>query len=166
MEEIKLRDATPADVPSICAIHNQGIEDRVATLDVYPHTLHQQQDWLKRHGPRHPVIVAEAANAVVGWASLNQFSGRPAYRFVADLSVYIDRRWRGKGIGTLLLRAVSARAKSLGYHKIVLSAFPFNQAGMRLYEKCGFRTVGIYQEQGQIDGRWVDTIIMEKLLAD
>jgi phosphinothricin acetyltransferase len=168
MEEIKikLRDATQADVPSICAIHNQGIADRLATLDVEPHTLDEQQEWWKRHGPHHPVLVAEAAGAVVGWASLNQFSVRPAYRFVADLSVYIDRQWRGKGIGTLLLGEVSVRAQRLGYHKIVLSAFPFNQAGMRLYEKFGFRTVGIYQEQGLIDGRWVDTIIMEKLLAD
>jgi phosphinothricin acetyltransferase len=166
MEEIRLRDATRADVPSICTIHNQGIEDRLATLDVDPHALDQQMDWFHRHGPRHPVIVAESAGALIGWASLNQFSPRPAYRFVADLSVYVDRQWRGKGIGTQLLREIEARARSLNYHKIVLSAFPFNQAGMRLYERFGFRTVGIYHEQGLIDGRWVDTIIMEKLLAE
>jgi phosphinothricin acetyltransferase len=46
----------------------------------------------------------------------------------------------------------------------VLSAFPFNAGGMALYEKLGFRTVGIYREQGQLDGKWVDTIIMEKVL--
>ena len=165
MEEIGLRDATRADVPSICAIHNQGIEDRVATLDVDPHTLDEQLIWFQHHGPCHPVVVAEALGGIIGWASLNQFSARPAYRFVADLSVYIERQWRGKGVGTLLLREIEARAHTLGYHKIVLSAFPFNQAGMRLYKRFGFRTVGIYHEQGMIDGRWIDTIIMEKLLA-
>jgi phosphinothricin acetyltransferase len=165
MQEIRLRDATPTDVPSICAIHNQGIEDRVATLDVAPHTLEEQKEWFQRHGPRHPVIVAESIDGIIGWASLNQFSARPVYRFVADLSVYIDRRWRGKGVGTRLLVELEARARILGYHKIVLAAFPFNQAGMRLYERFGFRTVGIYREQGLIDGRWVDTIIMEKLLG-
>jgi len=51
-----------------------------------------------------------------------------------------------------------------GYHKLVLSAFPTNAAGMALYERLGFRTVGVYEEQGQLDGRWVDTIAMEKLL--
>ena len=166
MEEIRLRDATATDVPRICAIHNQGIEDRVATLDVDPHTLEEQMAWFHRHSPRHPVIVAESTGGIIGWASLNQFSARPAYRFVADLSVYIERRWRGKGVGTLLLREIEARAHILGYHKIVLSAFPFNQAGMQLYERFGFRTVGIYREQGFIDGRWVDTIIMEKLLGE
>jgi L-amino acid N-acyltransferase YncA len=79
--------------------------------------------------------------------------------------VYVDRDWRGKRVGTLLLCEIEARARALGYHKIVLSAFPFNQAGMRLYERFGFRTVGVYHEQGLIDGRWVDTIIMEKLLG-
>jgi L-amino acid N-acyltransferase YncA len=163
MEDIKLRDATRADVPRICDIHNQGIADRVATLDVEPHTLEEQLEWFHRHGPRHPVVVAEAIGDIIGWASLNQFSPRAAYRFVADLSVYIDRQWRGQGIGGLLLQEVVTRAPSMGYHKIVLSAFPFNQAGMRLYEKFGFRTVGVYREQGLVDGRWVDTIIMEKL---
>ena len=163
MQEIKLRDATRADVPRICDIHNQGIEDRVATLDVEPHTLEEQLQWFHRHGPSHPVVVAEALGDIIGWASLNKFSPRAAYRFVADLSVYVDRQWRGKGIGSLLLQEVVTRARSIGYHKIVLSAFPFNQAGMRLYEKFGFRTVGIYREQGWLDGRWVDTIIMEKL---
>jgi L-amino acid N-acyltransferase YncA len=165
MQEIRLRDATQGDVARICVIHNQGIEDRVATLDVDPHTVDEQQEWFGRHGPRHPVIVAEVTGAIIGWASLNQFSARPAYRFVADLSVYIERQWRGKGVGTLLLREIEARAHTVGYHKIVLAAFPFNQAGMRLYERFGFRTVGIYHEQGLVDGRWVDTIIMEKLLA-
>lgn len=165
MEEVRLRDATQADVLRICAVHNRGIEDRVATLDVDPHTPDEQLEWFRRHGPRQPVIVAEAAVDTIGWASLNQFSARPAYRYVADLSVYVDRDWRGKRVGTLLLCEIEARARALGYHKIVLSAFPFNQAGMRLYERFGFRTVGIYHEQGLIDGRWVDTIIMEKLLG-
>ena len=46
----------------------------------------------------------------------------------------------------------------------MLSAFPSNTGGMALYQKLGFRTVGIYKEQGKLDGKWVDTIIMEKLL--
>ena len=150
-EEIVLREATRADVPSICMIHNQGIEDRVATLDVDPHSLDEQLNWFHRHGSRHPVIVAESAGHIIGWASLNQFSPRPAYRFVADLSVYVDRQWRGKGIGSQLLREIEARARRLDYHKIVLSAFPFNQVGMRLDERFGFRTVGVYHEQGLID---------------
>jgi phosphinothricin acetyltransferase len=100
----------------------------------------------------------------VGWGSLNQFNPRKAYDFVADFSVYVERAWRGKGVGGALLRGLIARAKQLGYHKLVLAAFPWNAGGMALYQKCGFRTVGIYKEQGLLDGKWVDTIIMEKIL--
>ena len=55
-------------------------------------------------------------------------------------------------------------AREHDYHKMVLSAFPSNSGGMALYERMGFRTVGVYKEQGMLDGRWVDTIVMEKLL--
>lgn len=138
MAGMTLRKASAADVPRIRDIHHQGIEDRVATLDSEPHTLDEQREWFQRYWPRDPVVVAEVDGEVIGWASLNPFSPRAAYQFVADLSVYIEREWRGQGIGSMLLQNIVRRAKTLGYHKIVLSAFPFNQAGMRLYEKFAF----------------------------
>jgi phosphinothricin acetyltransferase len=159
-----IRAARFADLPAIRDIRNQGIMDRVATLDVDPHTAQETAAWFGRHGPRHPVLVAETAGGIVGWAALNTFNARRAYQYVADLSVYIARQQRGKGLGTRLLQAIIALGRELEYHKIVLSAFPFNTAGMRLYERHGFTTVGIYKEMGFLDGRWVDTIIMEKLL--
>ena len=113
---------------------------------------------------RHPVIVAARAGTVIGWGSLNPFNPRQAYDHVADLSIYVERSWRGKGVGRQLLERLIALARELGYHKMVLAAFPFNQSGMALYERVGFSTVGVYREQGQLDGQWVDVIVMEKLL--
>jgi len=76
----------------------------------------------------------------------------------------MERAWRGTGAGSALLRALIAPATQLGYHKMVRSAFPWNALGMALYEKHGFRTVGISKEMGLLDGQWRDTIIMEKIL--
>jgi L-amino acid N-acyltransferase YncA len=163
-EAPQVRAARFADLPLIQDIHNQGIIDRVATLDTELRTMADTQRWFQRHGPRHPVLVAEAYDGIAGWASLNTFNVRPAYQYVADLSIYLARPWRGKGLGTRLLAPLIPLARELGYHKIVLSAFPTNTAGMRLYTRQGFTTVGIYKEMGLLDGRWVDTIIMEKLL--
>ena len=162
--ELQVRAARFADLPLIQDIHNQGIIDRVATLDTALRTMADTQLWFKRHGPRHPVLVAEAGDSLAGWAALNTFNVRPAYQYVADLSIYLARPWRGKGLGSRLLQALIPLARALGYHKIVLSAFPTNAAGMRLYTRQGFTTVGIYKEMGLVDGRWVDTILMEKLL--
>ena len=211
MTAYRLRQATATDAEAICRIYNQGIEDRVATLETELRTPDERRQWLASRDARHPVIVAELivagaivagtvspahtegglrqarpgsgsadnpfgsvdnpsgpadnASGPVGWASLNVFNAREAYRFVADISVYVERGWRGKGVGRALLERLTELGRQHGFHKLVLSAFPGNAGGMALYVKSGFRAVGTYHEQGQLDGKWVDTIIMEKLLS-
>ena len=164
MADFTVRAATAADAAAICVIYNQGIEDRVATLETELRTEPERREWIAARGPRHPVIVAETAGQLVGWASLNRFNPRPAYDHVADLSVYVERAWRGRGVGRCLIEALVMLAREHTYHKLVLAAFPFNGAGMALYERSGFRPVGVYREQGQLDGVWVDVIVMERLL--
>ncbi len=166
LDGLTIRQAGPTDAAAIAAIYNQGIVDRIATLEIEERSPQERAEWLVARGPRHPVLVVERDGIVVGWGSLNPFNPRKAYDFVADFSVYVERAWRGKGLGGALLRALIDRAKELGYHKLVLSAFPWNAAGMALYQKHGFRTVGVYKEQGLLDGEWVDTIIMEKILTE
>ena len=164
METIEIRHAREDDATAICAIYNQGIEERVATLETDLRTPAERREWMLARGPRHPVVVAEHAGSVVGWASLNSFNPRRAYDHVADLSVYVERDWRGKGVGRALIDHLIADARDLAYHKLVLAAFPTNVQGMALYERVGFRTVGIYHEQGMLHGKWVDVIVMETLL--
>jgi phosphinothricin acetyltransferase len=128
-------------------------------------TPEERAAWLAARGPRHPVLVAvDEHGQVYGWGSLNQFNPRPAYDHVADFSVYVAREQRGQGVGDALLSALEARARHIGYHKLVLAAFAFNTPGMRLYQRHGFQTVGTYHEQGLLDGRWVDVTVMEKIL--
>jgi L-amino acid N-acyltransferase YncA len=165
MPDLTVRDATLDDAEAIARIYNQGIEDRVATLETTLRTAEERRDWLSARAARHPVLVAtDASGAVQGWASLNQFNPRPAYDHVGDFSVYVDRAARGSGVGSLLLRALEDRARQLGYHKLVLAAFPTNSSGMRLYERRGFSVVGIYHEQGLLNDAWFDVILMEKIL--
>ena len=165
-DAITVRDARPEDAAAIARIYNQGIEDRLATLETQPRTPEERAEWLAARDARHPVLVAvDERGEVLGWGSLNSFNPRPAYDHVVDFSVYVGREQRGRGIGGVLLNALEERARELGYHKMVLAAFPHNAAGMRLYQRHGFSTVGIYREQGMLDGRWIDVIIMEKLLG-
>ena len=162
---VTIRAATAADSGAICEIHNQGIVDRVATLDTTLRTLDGTREWLAARGPRHPVVVAELDGSVVGWGSLNTFNARAAYDHVADFSLYVERARRGEGIGRQLLGALVDRARAIRYHKMVLAALASNAAGVALYTRAGFTHVGIYREHGQLDGRWVDVVIMEKLLG-
>jgi len=161
---ITLRAATADDADAICTIYNQGIADRSATLETALRTPAERRQWLANRQPRHPVIVASADGVIVGWGSLNTFNERSAYDHVADFSIYVERAWRGRGVGSQLLERLVDRARDLGYHKLVLAALAHNTAGAALYTRAGFSPVGVYHEQGQLDGRWVDVIVMEKLL--
>jgi L-amino acid N-acyltransferase YncA len=161
---VVVRMAAAADAEPICAIHNQGIADRLATLDVTPRTADGVRDWLERRERRHPVVVAAIGGDVIGWGSLNPFNPRPAYDHVVDFSIYVERTWRGQGVGRQLLDRLIQLAQDGGFHKMVLAALAHNKAGLALYARAGFTPVGTYHEQGQLDGTWVDVAIMEKLL--
>jgi L-amino acid N-acyltransferase YncA len=161
-----VRDATPDDAASIAAIYNEGIVDRVATFETAPRSAEERAEWLAARGRRHPVIVAvDGGGAVLGWASLNSFSPRAAYDLVADVSIYIARSARGRGVGTALMAALEDRARAEGYHKLVLGVFPHNAPAIALYRSRGFETVGTYHEQGLLDGRWLDVTLMEMMLG-
>ncbi len=163
---VQIRDASPDDAAAIARIYNQGIEDRVATLETELRSPEERAEWLASHGTRYPVLVAvDGAGNVLGWGSINRFNPRKAYDHVVDFSLYVAREHRGRGIGDAILGALEGRARSLGYHKMVLAGFPTNIPGKRLYERHGFSLVGIYHEQGMLDGRWIDVIIMEKILS-
>lgn len=164
--KMMIREAASTDASTIAQIYNQGIEDRVATLETEQRTAEERTAWLAARSPRHPVLVAiDDTDTIVGWGSLNPFNPRPVYDHVVDFSLYVAREQRGRGIGDALLSALETRARALGYHKMVLAAFPTNAPGMRLYERHGFTTVGVYHHQGLIDGKWIDVIIMEQLLG-
>ena len=107
---LTLRAARAGDADAVCLIYNQGIEDRVATLETELRTPEERREWLATRDPRHPVIVAESG-VVVGWGSLNPFSAREAYRHAADFSVYVERGWRGKGVGHRLLERLIERSE-------------------------------------------------------
>ncbi|MFP7298327.1 arsinothricin resistance N-acetyltransferase ArsN1 family A [Neobacillus niacini] len=159
-----IRGSKDSDINGIQDIYNQGIEDRIATLEVKIKDYSYMKEWYEKHKGRFKVIVAEYNEKIVGWASLNQYNDRRAYDGVADLSVYISRDFRGKGIGKQLLVELESIARENKFHKMVLFTFPFNQLGQGLYKKMGFREVGVFKNHGILDGEFVDVMAMEKLL--
>ena len=163
---LRIRNAIATDLNAIGRIYNQGIEDRIATLDDDPKNADDMATWWSAHQDRYAVLVAEnPAGDVIGWASLNPYSHRCAYAGVADLSVYVARGARGTGVGSVLLRALEKTAKAHDFHKIVLFTFTFNAGGQGLYRKLGYREVGTFHEMGKLDGKFVDVMAMEKTLV-
>jgi phosphinothricin acetyltransferase len=159
-----VRLAAGTDLPAIRRIFNEGIVDRVATLDEDEKSEAEMRAWWEAHDEPHAVFVADRGGAVVGWAAINRYNNRCAYRGVGDLSVYVAREARGTGVGAALLAALERGAAERGFHKLVLFTFGFNEAGQRLYRARGFREVGVFRNQGKLDGAYVDVMAMEKML--
>ncbi len=160
------RTAGPADIPRITEIYNQGIEDRVATFETRLRDTAEMKEWLLDRENRYTVIVIEDERGTVrGWASVNEYNSRCCYSVVGDLSVYIDRDMRRMGLGRILLGSLMDSARKLGFHKLILNVFDSNEAAKKLYLALGFRHVGTYEEQGVMDGKYMDVAIMEKLLT-
>ncbi|HFK1726797.1 TPA: arsinothricin resistance N-acetyltransferase ArsN1 family A [Bacillus cereus] len=162
MGEMLIRNAKAQDIERIKLIYNQGIQDRIATLEENEKNTADMEEWFSNRSDRYAVLVAEIEGQIVGWVSLNPYSHRCAYNGVADLSIYIDREQRGKGIGKRLLQKIEEVAVQNAFYKIVLFTFPFNTLGQGLYRSMGYREVGIFEKQGKLDGEFVDVMAMEK----
>jgi phosphinothricin acetyltransferase len=163
--EIRARLATPADAAAIADIHNQGIEERIATFETAPRSTRDVEVTLAEKGDRHPTVVVERAGQVVAWATAGPYRTRPAYAGVAEHSVYVARHARGTGAGRAALEALAREYEARGFWKLVSRIFPENAASLALHERAGFRTVGVYRRHGRLDGQWRDCVIVEKLLG-
>ncbi|KPK69288.1 GCN5 family acetyltransferase [candidate division WOR_3 bacterium SM23_60] len=158
-----IRPATIDDLPAITEIYNDAIRKTVATFDTEPKSSEEQKMWFEAHGTRNPIIVADADGAVVGWASLSQYSNRCAYSETAEVSVYVAEPHRGKGIGRKLLQELIESANKAALHVLIARIAGGNEISIQLFESQGFAHVGVLKEVGRKFGRLVDVYIMQKL---
>ena len=107
-------------------------------------------------------LVAVENGRIVGWAALSPVSARDCYSGVAEHSVYVTEGRRGRGVGHALLEALLAGADAAGIWTVQTSIFPENTASAALHERSGFRVVGRRERIAKLDGRWRDTVLLER----
>jgi phosphinothricin acetyltransferase len=161
---VHVRGARADDAADIAAIYNQGIEERQATFETALREPDDMASWVA-DAERRPLIVAELDGQVVGWARVGRYSYRRFYDGVGEYAVYVDRAARGHAIGRRLLDAVIGEARTRGYYKLVGLLFTDNEPSIAVARACGFREVGVLRHHGQLDGRWRDVILFERLLS-
>lgn len=161
---MNIRQAVYDDLPAITAIYNHAVLHSVATFDTVTKTTDERRLWLDEHGDRYPVLVAEEAGCIIGWASLSRWSSRPAYDGTAEISIYFTDAACGKGFGSLLMPALLEAGKNAGLHTIIARISDGNGASIRLHEKFGFAHTGTLKEVGYKFGRYIDVHIMQCML--
>jgi phosphinothricin acetyltransferase len=166
---VETRLARLDDASAIAEIYNHAVTTSTAVFDLRPRTLAEQQEWLAQRSGAHAVIVATADPGddptILGFASLSPYRDRPAYATTVESSVYVHPEHHGQGIGRTLLERLVAVATEHGFHAMIARIADGNEASIALHRAVGFDLVGREREVGRKFGRWLDVVVMQRLLS-
>jgi L-amino acid N-acyltransferase len=151
-----VRVATYDDLPRLLDIYNNAVITSTSTFDLRAQTLTERQTWFAKFDKRHPLLVAEHHQKVVGYSCLSSFRDKPAYAATCESSVYVDAIYRGQGIATHLMKHVLEEAGALEYHCVIAGIVRGNEASARLHRRLGFEYIGCFREVGFKFGEWQD----------
>ncbi len=156
--EIDIAPMTEQHWEAVREIYAQGIATRNATFET---TVPTWQEWDARHLPTCR-LVAKSGDEILGWAALSAVSRRFVYRGVAEVSVYVAEQAQRRGVGAALLAALIEDSERNGIWTLQAGILAENAVSIHLHEKAGFRVVGTRERIGCLDGRWRDTVLMER----
>ena len=160
-----VRLATEADADATRSIYNREVLGSTVTFDLRPRDHREQVAWLAAHDGAHPATVATTpVGEVVGFGSLSPWRDRPASSTSVEDSVYVRDDQRGQGVGRLLLADLVDRATAHGFHAVFARIVGGHQASIALHQALGFEVAGIEREVGRKFGRWLDVVLLERLL--
>jgi phosphinothricin acetyltransferase len=171
---MQIRLAVEADLPAIIEIYNAAIPTRLATADLEPISVESRRAWFRSHGDRYPVwvmtigsrdIQSDQNEQIIGWLSLQMFYSRPAYHKTAEVSIYIDPMYQGKGIGKKLLNQAIASCSQLNISKLVGFVFAHNPVSLNLFKSFGFEEWGFLPQIAELDGIEQSLVILGKTVS-
>jgi phosphinothricin acetyltransferase len=161
---VDVRVARAEDAEAMRAIYNVYVETSTVTFDLVPRTLADQRAWLAARTGAHVALVAEEGGEVVGFGALSPWKERPAYSTSVEDSVYVHVGHHGHGVGRRLLSALLEAAETSGFHAVFARIVGGHEASIGLHAAHGFEVVGTEREVGRKFGRWLDVLVMERLL--
>jgi len=146
--------ANEKDFPEIIKIYNHAVDEKFATADTEYVTVESRKEWFTQHSPEtYPIYIAEENNEIVGWCSLSPHrSGRKALRKVAEISYYIHKDHRKKGVAHSLITHTIESAKKLGFRNLISILLDLNKTSIYILEKFGFEKWGHLPNVAEIDG--------------
>jgi L-amino acid N-acyltransferase YncA len=158
MERLIIDKMTENDWDEVARIYNSGIATKNATFE---DKVPDWTAWNKAHR-KDCRLVARISGKIVGWAALSDVSGRCVYSGVSEVSIYVDPGYHGRGIGDSLLKSLIEESEAQGIWTLQAGIFPENEISIRLHQKNGFRIVGTREKIGKMEGRWRDTVLLER----
>ena len=165
MSAVSLRAAQVSDAEAIAVIYNYEVETSTATFDLVPRSIDAQREWITaRSGAFSALVADDSAAGVIGFAALSTYRDRAGYRTTVENSVYVHRDHQRRGVGRLLLGALLEVARDSGFHTVIARIDSQSSGSLALHESLGFVVVGVERQIGRKFGRWLDSVIMQKML--
>jgi phosphinothricin acetyltransferase len=155
MSTITYKNATQNDLEQIVEIYNSTIASRMVTADTEPVTVESRQLWFEEHsaGKRPLWVIENNADKIIGWVSFRSFYGRPAYDATAEISIYLDKEQRGKGLGKEVLRYCIDHATEFGIKTLLGFIFSHNEQSLKLFRDLGFEDWATLPNIAVLDGQ-------------
>jgi L-amino acid N-acyltransferase YncA len=158
MNELIIERMTAESWSDVNRIYESGIASKNATFET---SVPDWDTWDRAHR-KDCRIIAKIKGKVIGWAAISGISDRRVYSGVAEISIYVDPDFRGKGVGDSLMNAMIKESELSGIWTLQAGVFPENVASLKLHRKYGFRTVGVRERLGRMDDRWRDVLLLER----
>jgi phosphinothricin acetyltransferase len=155
----ELREMLPGDETRVLEIYRQGVDGGMATFET---TIPTAEAWNMEYFNDCRWILENENNEVVCWCALKPVSKRECYKGVAEVSIYFDNNYQGKGLGSVLLKKMILDSENHGFWTLQANIFMENEVSLKFHQKNGFRTVGIRKKLAKLNGQWKDIILLEK----
>jgi L-amino acid N-acyltransferase YncA len=160
-----IRPAALADAASIARIYNFYVRETIVTFEEEAVSEAEMTSRIREvQEASLPWLIAEKAGEVVGYACATKWKGRRGYRFSAEVTVYLDPKRGGRGIGSALYEHLLSALQALRIHAAMGGIALPNAASVALHEKFGFEKVAHFREVGRKFDAWIDVGYWEKIL--
>lgn len=165
MATVALRTALLQDAEAMADIYNYEVEHSTATFDLVARTIDEQRAWIAaRSGAFSAIVADDPVHGVIGFAALSTYRDRAGYRTTVENSVYVHRAHQRRGTGRIMLAQLVSLARDSGFHTMIARIDSGSVGSLALHRSLGFVEVGLEREIGRKFGRWLDSVIMQRML--
>jgi len=160
-----IRFVEPKDAAEICGIYNFYVVNTVISFEEQAVSVSEMEKRIRDITAKYPWLVIEENGKILGYGYINEYRSRCAYRYTAEITIYLKNGEEGKGLGTELMRRIIEETRNRDIHSLISAIAIPNERSVSIHEKFGFEKIGHFKEVGFKFNHWIDVGYWELVLT-